>query len=67
MELKKIFAKPIDRTIPGVIYADDLKSLPLEVEEYVITNEISKGLDALFEEYTNYQGGNGVWISGYWL
>jgi len=65
MQLQKIFAKPIDRTIPGVIYADDRTSLRLEVEEYVLTNEISKGLDALFDEYTDYQGGNGVWISGF--
>jgi len=44
MNLHKIFAKPVDRYIEGVIKADDLESLKLEVEEYVITNEIAKRL-----------------------
>ena len=65
MKLHEIFAKPIDRTIEGVIKADDLASLKLEVEEYVITNEISKSLDLFFSAYNDYQGANGVWISGF--
>jgi len=65
MKLREIFAKPIDRTIEGVIKVDDLKQLKLEVEEYVITNEISKGLDKLFSAYNDYEGANGVWISGF--
>lgn len=65
MKLHEIFAKPIDRTIEGVIKADDLDQLKLEVEEYVITNEISKSLDKLFSAYNDYQGANGVWISGF--
>jgi hypothetical protein len=65
MKLHEIFAKPVDRTIEGVIKADDLASLKLEVEEYVITNEISKSLDLLFGAYNDYQGANGVWISGF--
>src|SRR5574338_1541075 len=65
MKLKEIFEKPIDRSIEGVIKADDLASLKLEVEEYVITNEVSKRLEELFGVYNDYGGANGVWISGF--
>lgn len=65
MNLKDIFQKPIDRTIEGVIKADDLASLKLEVEEYVITNEIARRLADFFDGYTEYKGVNGVWISGF--
>jgi hypothetical protein len=65
MKLKDIFEKPIDRTIEGVIKADDLASLKLEVEEYVITNEVSKRLVDFFDGYNDYRGVNGVWISGF--
>jgi hypothetical protein len=65
MKLKEIFEKPIDRSIEGVIKADDLASLKLEVEEYVITNEVSKSLDIFFTAYNDYHGANGVWISGF--
>ena len=40
MTLKDIFEKPVDRNIEGVIKADDDQSLKLEVEEYVLTNEV---------------------------
>jgi hypothetical protein len=65
MKLKDIFQKPIDRTIEGVIKADDLASLQLEVEEYVITNEVAKSLETFFDSYNNYRNANGVWISGF--
>ena len=65
MKLRDIFEKPIDRTIEGVIKADDLASLKLEVEEYVITNEVSRSLDNFFGAYNEYRGSNGVWISGF--
>lgn len=65
MKVKDIFEKPIDRPIEGVIKADDLDSLALEVEEYVITNEIAKSLQRFFGDYNEYQGANGVWISGF--
>ena len=65
MKLQQIFAKPVDRTIEGVIKADDLDSLKLEVEEYVFTSEISRRLSAFFSAYNDYQGANGVWISGF--
>ncbi len=65
MKLRQIFEKPIDRPIEGVIKADDLASLKIEVEEYVITNEIARVLSNFFDAYTNYQSANGVWISGF--
>ena len=37
----------------------------MELEEYVITNEISKRLSDFLEEYNNYSNKNGVWISGF--
>lgn len=66
MKIKQLFLKPIEREIEGVIKADDLDSLITEVEEYVITNEISKNLMDLMEQYNRpNQGNNGVWISGF--
>jgi hypothetical protein len=65
MRLQDIFAKPIDRPIEGVIKADDLAQLRIEVEEYVFTNEISKRLSTFFSAYNDYQGANGAWISGF--
>jgi len=65
MKLKTIFKKPVDRPIEGVIKADDEASLRLEVEEYVLTNEVEKRLESFFDAYNNYAGVNGVWISGF--
>ena len=65
MELRTLFSKSVDRAIEGVIKADDEASLRLEVEEYVITNEVAKRLETFIDAYNNYQGANGVWISGF--
>jgi hypothetical protein len=65
MTLKTIFNKPVDRPIEGVIKADDEASLRLEIEEYVLTNEVEKRLESFLEAYNNYEGANGVWISGF--
>ena len=65
MTLKTIFAKPVDRPIEGVIKADDEASLHLEVEEYVLTNEVAKCLETFLHAYNHYEGANGVWISGF--
>jgi hypothetical protein len=65
MRLSEIFAKDIRRPIEGVIKADDVAHLGIEVEEYVLTNEAAKGLEILLEEYTSYTNANGVWISGF--
>lgn len=63
--LNTIFAKDVQRPIEGVIKADDTAHLGDEVDEYVLTNEVAKGLELLLEAYTNYTNANGVWISGF--
>lgn len=65
MSLTNIFAKPVDRPIEGVIKADDQASLRLEIEEYVLTNEVEKRLESFLDAYNNYEGANGVWVSGF--
>ncbi|MCJ8236997.1 BREX system P-loop protein BrxC [Peteryoungia algae] len=63
--LRDIFAKPVDRSIDGVIKADDKASLLIELDEYVITNEIGARLEQFLDAYNNYDTANGVWISGF--
>ena len=65
MSLKALFQKPVDRPIDPVIKADDEASLRHELEEYVLTNEVSKRLDTFFDAYNNYTDANGVWLSGF--
>lgn len=65
MSLYELFEKPIDREIEGVIKADDLEELKTEIEEYVITNEISREIEKLFEIYNEKGYKIGVWISGF--
>ncbi len=65
MKLKEFFVKDINRPIETVIKADDQEHVLDEVVEYVITNEVSNKIGDLFSEYKNYQGANGVWISGF--
>ncbi|MGV1917677.1 BREX system P-loop protein BrxC [Rhizobium sp. 22-785-1] len=62
---RDIFEKPVDRAIEGVIKADDEASLRVELEEYVITNEIERQLEKFLDAYNNYGSANGVWISGF--
>ncbi|MGO7807322.1 BREX system P-loop protein BrxC [Rhizobium ruizarguesonis] len=63
--MRDIFEKPVDRSIDGVIKADDEASLRVELDEYVITGEIGLRLGHLLEAYNNYSTANGVWISGF--
>ena len=63
--LTSIFNKPVDRHIEGVIKADDEASLRSEIEEYILTNEVEKRLEAFLDAYNNYEGSNGVWVSGF--
>lgn len=65
MNLKSLFKKSVDRPIEGVIKADDEASLRLEFEEYVLTNEVAKRLESFLEAYNNFEGANGVWVSGF--
>lgn len=63
--LRDIFTKPVDRSIDGVIKADDKASLLTELDEYVITNEIGARLEQFLDAYNHYDTANGVWISGF--
>jgi hypothetical protein len=63
--IQGLFAKPVDRPIDGVIKADDERHLQVELDEYVITREVSKGLGAFIDAYLHNPTANGVWISGF--
>jgi len=65
MTIKDFFEKNINRNIETVIKADDRDNISTEVLEYVITNEIAKKIEDLFDSYNEYSGANGVWISGF--
>ena len=66
-KLNDIFTKDVARPIEGVIKADDEALLRNEVEEYVLTKEVEKRLDAFVSAYNDYSCAtqNGVWISGF--
>ena len=64
-QIKTIFKKPIERSIEGVIKADDKASLRLELEEYVITDEVEDRLASFLKAYNHYEVANGVWLSGF--
>jgi hypothetical protein len=63
--LNEIFRKDYARTIETVIKADDQEHIYQEVDEYVITRDVSKKLSDFFEAYNDAGGTNGVWISGF--
>ena len=63
--IRELFAKPVDRPIDGVIKADDERHLHVELDEYVVTREVSKGLGAFTDAYLHNPTANGVWISGF--
>jgi hypothetical protein len=63
--IRELFSKPVDRPIDGVIKADDERHLQVELDEYVVTREVSKGLGAFTDAYLHNPTANGVWISGF--
>jgi hypothetical protein len=65
MKIKELFLKPVERPIEGVIKADDNRNLLTELEEYVITRDVARGLGVLTERYLDDRTANGVWISGF--
>ena len=72
MKQRDLYLKDINRTIEGVIKANDDRHLLQELEEYVLTNELlgvsnrNKMLPGLFEELAkpNFNSSS-IWISGY--
>lgn len=71
MQVKEMFAKPIDREIQGVIIVGqgEETNVSQELEEYVVTRELQKHFADFFEAYKKGIVGNtseiGVWISGF--
>ena len=63
--IQELFDKPVDRPIDGVIKADDERHLQIELDEYVVTREVAKGLNVFTEAYLHNPTANGVWISGF--
>jgi hypothetical protein len=71
MRIGDMFAKPINRDIKGVIKVgqDDGANIFQELDEYVVTKELSKHFREFFESYKKGINGHtdkmGVWISGF--
>ena len=73
MTIKDLFLKPLDRSINGVVKADqdDDATVFQELDEYVVTNELEKHFRSFFESYgtditdTSIANRVGVWISGF--
>jgi len=73
MSIKDLFYKPLDRSINGVVKADqdDNETVYQELDEYVVTNELEKHFRSFFESYAtdlndpSIANRVGVWISGF--
>jgi hypothetical protein len=73
MTIKDLFFKPLDRSINGVVKADqdDNATVYQELDEYVVTNELEKHFRSFFESYStdlndpSIANRVGVWISGF--
>jgi hypothetical protein len=65
MKIHELFLKPVERPIDGVIKADDDRNLQTELEEYVVTRDVAKGLGIFTDRYLTELTANGVWISGF--
>jgi hypothetical protein len=71
MLIREMFQKTIDRDIKGVIKVGqgDDENIQQELEEYVVTRELSSYFAEFFSNYRKCYTGNtdkmGVWISGF--
>jgi hypothetical protein len=73
MAIKDLFFKPLDRSINGVVKADqdDNATVYQELDEYVVTNELEKHFRDFFQSYGTdlsdpaIANRVGVWISGF--
>lgn len=68
MLIKDLFKKPIDRSINGVIKAEQLdeNSVWQELDEYVVTKQITEHLRKFIDAYLKASGDcMGVWVSGF--
>lgn len=63
----ELFKRDIGRFIDGVIKPDATDHLADELDEYVFTPEIRRGLNQFCDEYNDrHSEGNGAWISGFY-
>lgn len=68
MQIKNLFKKSIDRTINGVIKAEQLDQASVwqELDEYVVTKQIAEHLRKFIDAYLQGSGDRmGVWVSGF--
>ncbi|MFK7776627.1 MAG: BREX system P-loop protein BrxC [Gimesia sp.] len=75
MIVEHIFAKQLTRDINGVVKAEEIdnKSAYIELDEYVVTGELTRHMRSFFETYapaisgqsSAVSGKTGVWISGF--
>lgn len=68
MQIKNIFKKSIDRSINGVIKAEQLDQASIwqELDEYVVTKQITEHLHKFISAYLQGSGDRmGVWVSGF--
>lgn len=73
MKIKELFFKPLDRSINGVVKADqnDEATVHQELDEYVVTNELERHFRDFFQSYATELSDPsivnrvGVWISGF--
>ena len=71
MNIKNMFEKSIDRDIQGVIKVgqSNEENIYQELEEYVVTNELTKHFRDFFSSYKNginkHTDKMGVWITGF--
>jgi hypothetical protein len=68
MQIKSLFTKPIDRSINGVIKAEQLDQASVwqELDEYVVTKQVTEHIRKFFDAYLQGSGDRmGVWVSGF--
>lgn len=76
MNIVDLFKKPVDRSINGVVKADQLDDYSVwqELEEFVVTRELDKHIRDFFSAYVaamdkqgtpEAAGAIGIWVSGF--
>ena len=71
LKLSELYLKDIDRDIKGVIKVgqDDSENISIELDEYVVTDELLKHFETFFSAYhrgvEQQTDKMGVWISGF--
>ncbi|MDR0938237.1 MAG: BREX system P-loop protein BrxC [Mediterranea sp.] len=69
MKFKELYFKKLDRTVNPAVSASDIddKTVRIEIEEYVFTNEIINNLYTVLSNIRQNRGSHtGIWISGYY-